>query len=99
MKNEIIIRGKVKEVRIFGGNVIVFITATTPQVHGKKIRYTVNATNCDNQLKWAELPIGAEVTIRQSCDNPDTPSDCGYVLLTEKSDVVRADNYLQLYFS
>lgn len=98
MKNEFIIKGNVTEVRIFGDNVIVFITATTPQIHGKKIRCTVNAANCYNPLKWAELPIGAEVTIKQSCDDQDTPDDCSYVLLAEKSDVVRADNYLKLYF-
>ncbi len=39
-----------------------------------------------------------EITIKQMCNNLDTLSDCGYALLTEKSNVVRADNYLKLYF-
>lgn len=98
MRNELIIKGKVTEVRIFGGCVILFITATTPQIHGKTIRYTVNATNCDDALQWAEIPIGAEVAIKQRCDNPDDSNDLYYSFVVEKSDVIRADKYLKVYF-
>ena len=92
------ISGTVKEVRIFGGCVILFLSNTTlskPSEPDRVVRFTVSAHNCHNPLNWAQLAIGAKVLITRTVDL-DAISEVGYTLKVEESAVIDANRDLDV---
>ena len=95
-KKSIRISGTVKEVRIFGNYVILFITAASPsKMQNKVVRFTVTAYNCRHPLGWARLEVGDEVLITRTV-NLDAMSEVYYALKVEKTAVIDANNDLDV---
>lgn len=85
------ISGIVKEVRTFGGYVILFITASAPRkMQGKLIRFTVTAYNCRTPLEWVRLVTGDEVLITRTV-NQTAANEVSYALKVEKTSVIDAN--------
>ena len=69
---KITIKGWVKEIRIFGEKVILFVQVSKPtKVTNKTVRFVLTEKKADPDLiNWAELPIGSEVTIEKTFGDP-----------------------------
>lgn len=80
--------GTVKEVRVYGQYVILFLTATAPKrFRDRVLRFCVTGYNCNSPLKWAKLEIGAEVIISRT-SYADNNNDAYYGLTITKSEVI-----------
>lgn len=87
-KKSVIIKGVVKEVRIFDKSVILFVTVIAPEkIRERVVRYAVSCYNSHCTRDLAELSVGDEVTIKQTWDVV-TPGNPYYSLEEVKSDIL-----------
>ena len=92
MKEVIIIKGTVEEVRTFSNFVILFLRGSAPEEYkGKLLRYTLGTYNCQKLIAWAQLPKGAEISVKRE-ENDAIPKNRTYSFEILKSEVIDMDN-------